>query len=198
MKRPSFQFYPVSARLTRQRRAPMLPIVAAKSATGIGVPTSHWPHRPLDRGFFVRVVQFPSYGRLDGGLFGGAGSQCGRYANAVQSPTLIGVGVGGVDLSCWSLIMAATCSLAAYCGTPEDLFVIRPDAEPGLPVDALLCALSRARAVLALASGQFNDPAAPSWSSEVISSALWSVEGDLAMAEQMIRFAWEGEKGGEA
>lgn len=91
--------------------------------------------------------------------------------------------------------MAATCSLAAYCGTPEDLFVIRPDAEPGLPVDALLCALSRARAVLSLAGGQFNDPAAQRWCDEVISSALWSVEGELALAERMVRYAWESECG---
>lgn len=181
-------------RLTRGRRSSILPSAGAKSPAGIGVPSHVWPHRPLDRGFFVRVVQHPSYGRLDGGLFGGAGVQACRYANAVQSPTLIGVGVGGGDLYVWSLIMAGTLSHAAYCGTPEELFTIRPEAEAGLPIDALLCALSRARAVLAIASGQFNDPAAPRWTDSIISSALWSVEGDLSLIEQMVRYGWETEE----
>lgn len=82
--------------------------VAAKSAIGIGVPYLSWPHRPQNvvRGFFVRAVQHPSYGRLDGGLFGGAGPQGSRYANAVQSPALIGVQAGGVDLIPRSRVMA--------------------------------------------------------------------------------------------
>lgn len=82
--------------------------VTAKSVTGIGVPSLLWSHRPQQNvsGFFVRAVQHPVYGRLDGGLFGGAGPQGSRYANAVQSPTLIGVRVGGADLIPWSLAMA--------------------------------------------------------------------------------------------
>ena len=90
--------------------------------------------------------------------------------------------------------MAGTLSHAAYCGTPEELFSIRPEAEAGLPIDALLCALSRARAVLAIASGQFNDPAAPRWTDSIIASALWSVEGDLSLIEQMVRYGWETEE----
>ena len=68
------------------------------------------------------------------------------------------------------------------------------EAEAGLPIDALLCALSRARAVLAIASGQFNDPAAPRSTDSIISSALWAVEGDLSLIEQMVRYGWETEE----
>lgn len=81
--------------------------VTANSVTGIGVPNPYRPHRPSNivDGFFVRAVQFPSFGRLDGGLFGGAGEPVGRYANAVQSPSLIGVRAGGFDLYRRSFIM---------------------------------------------------------------------------------------------
>ena len=82
----------------------------ANSGAGIGVPQLSRPHRPQNvvRGFFVRAVQHPSYGRLDGGLFGGAGPLGSRYANAVQSPALIGVQVGGLDLIPGSHFMAFT------------------------------------------------------------------------------------------
>lgn len=85
--------------------------------------------------------------------------------------------------------MANNAPATPYCGTPEDLFSIRSDVDPGLPVDALLCALSRARAVLSLASCQFTNPDTGRWCDGVISAALWSVEGDLALIEQMVEFA---------
>ena len=40
--------------------------------------------------------------------------------------------------------------------TPEDLLRVRPDAEKGIPIDAINAACERANAVLMLLSGQFD------------------------------------------
>lgn len=91
--------------------------------------------------------------------------------------------------------MANDSACLPFCGTPEDLFSIRPDAEPGLPVDALHCALARAQATLHMVMTQFDGTQEPTFSSEVICNALWGVEGNLQMIEQMVKFAWAAERG---
>lgn len=63
---------------------------------------------------------------------------------------------------------------------PEALFVIRPDAPPGIPVDAIDCAVGRARSVLMLLSSQFENLEEPcTFSNAVVCDALWTVEGIL-------------------
>lgn len=55
------------------------PVVAANSATGIGVPTRRRTHRHKS-GFFVSTARLYLYGWAVWGLFGGAGSYV-RHAN---------------------------------------------------------------------------------------------------------------------
>lgn len=177
-------------RLTDAAAPDYSPAVTAKSVIGIGVPQPHRPHRPQNvvRGFFVRVVQHPSYGRLDGGLFGGAGSLCGRYANAVQSPALIGVWVGGSDLTHRSHTMAASARPQLYPDTPEAFFCQPPNMEPDLPVDAINCQLGRTAATVALLMCQFDGTCESRLSDTHIVNALWGVQADLERLYEMVKF----------
>ena len=69
--------------------------------------------------------------------------------------------------------------------TPEDILIPSPDTPPGYPVDAILCALSRAEATLTLLTGQFNEDC-DRYSDEVLSSVVWSVRGDLGLIRTMV------------
>lgn len=80
-----------------------------------------------------------------------------------------------------------------YFGTPEDASVINPDLEPGLPIDAIDCALSRAEAVLTMLSHQFDGEECSRISDEVIANVLWSVRGDLQQFRKLTDFAWQSE-----
>lgn len=82
-----------------------------------------------------------------------------------------------------------------YVGTPEDLFAVRPDAPPGLPVDALHCAIARAEAVVLLLCNEFNgqNSDGPSLNNTHIAGALWSVEGYLAEIRAMVDHAYRTE-----
>nr|WP_286949083.1 hypothetical protein [Pseudomonas sp. UBA6718] len=88
------------------------------------------------------------------------------------------------------------------CSLPETMLTVAPGAEPGVPIDAITAACSRADAVLELLIGQFNDEANARFSDTVICNALWSVQGTL---EQVRALACYGDatsvpatrKGGE-
>ncbi len=166
--------------------------VTAKSVTGIGVPNSSWPHRPQDDcGFFVRAAQHPSFGRLGGGLFGGAGSHGDRYANAAQSPTLIGVAAGGLDNSSRSHTMTKPARPLKCPDTPENFFSPSSNLEPGLPIDAINCQISRTMAVVLLLASQFDGTSDARLADKHIANALWAVQGDLERLHALCKFGWE-------
>jgi hypothetical protein len=63
---------------------------------------------------------------------------------------------------------------------PEDLLCVSNDAEAGVPIDALTCALERANSVLLLLEDQF-DCDSPRLANHVIAAALWDVRGTLGL-----------------
>lgn len=63
---------------------------------------------------------------------------------------------------------------------PEDLLCVSPDAEAGLPIDAITCALDRADSVLMLLEDHL-DGDKPLLSNHVLSSVIWDVRGTLGL-----------------
>lgn len=63
---------------------------------------------------------------------------------------------------------------------PEDLLCVHNDAEAGVPIDALTCAVERANSVLLLLEDQF-DCDGPRLANHVIAAALWDVRGTLGL-----------------
>lgn len=55
--------------------------------------------------------------------------------------------------------MNTTKTIALGGAIPEQLLAVRPEAEPGMPVDDIEIACDQAIAVLYLLSGQFTQPA---------------------------------------
>lgn len=65
---------------------------------------------------------------------------------------------------------------------PEEVLVVAPRAEPGVPIDAITAACSRSEAVLELLMGQFNGAGhAEKLSENVIANILWDVQGNIAL-----------------
>lgn len=85
-------------------------------------------------------------------------------------------------------------SIETDFGTPEGVLIINPNLGPGLPIDAIDCALSRAEAVLVLLSQQFDGEECSRLADELIANVLWSVRGDLQQLRKLTKFAWESEK----
>ena len=75
--------------------------------------------------------------------------------------------------------------------TPEAVFVIHPGIGNEIPVDAIACAVSRARAVLCLVQNQLDEGDAPRINDRFVADALWAVSGIIAQIETMILNAWE-------
>ncbi|MEQ7918191.1 hypothetical protein ABQX22_03280 [Xanthomonas sp. WHRI 1810A] len=68
----------------------------------------------------------------------------------------------------------------------EDVLVVSPDIAPGYLADAILAEIMRAESVLLLISGQFSGDDDGQWSDQVMSSALWSVQGHLGILKTLI------------
>ncbi|MCO8165484.1 hypothetical protein NJC38_25435 [Pseudomonas sp. 21LCFQ010] len=73
-----------------------------------------------------------------------------------------------------------TCQFAL----PEHLLRVANDVEPGIPIDAITCAIDRADAVLCLLEDHF-DGDKPPLSSHIISSVLWDVRGTLGLIKTL-------------
>ena len=67
----------------------------------------------------------------------------------------------------------------AHC-QPEELLCVDRQAEAGIPIDAISCAIDRASAVLMLLEDQF-DSDGPRLNNHVIAAALWDVRGTLGL-----------------
>lgn len=93
-----------------------------------------------------------------------------------------------------------TTNMKARDGTnldlPENLLRVRPDAPAGTPVDAIDCSAARARAVLMLIMGQFESEDSQTFSNDVVSSALWAVEGMIEEMRVMANYAHDTERKG--
>ncbi len=68
----------------------------------------------------------------------------------------------------------------------EDVLVVAPDVAPGYLADAIIAEILRAEAVLLLISGQFNRNDDSRWSDQVMSSAVWSVQGHLGILKTLV------------
>ncbi|MGU0835135.1 hypothetical protein ACSEN6_22545 [Pseudomonas aeruginosa] len=62
---------------------------------------------------------------------------------------------------------------------PENLLVVRPDAAPGVPLDAINAACERAISVLYLLSGQFIGDPGERYADHVIANVIWDVQGTI-------------------
>jgi hypothetical protein len=74
--------------------------------------------------------------------------------------------------------------------TPESLFVIRPDAAPGLHFDALYCALTRAEGITdALATALADLEEGPTLDQRTMADLVWSLDGLITQAKAILRHA---------
>ncbi len=67
---------------------------------------------------------------------------------------------------------------------PEDLLVVTDNVDPGIPIDAISCAIIRADSVLALLEDQFVENRPP-LSSAIVAGILWDVRGTLALIKTL-------------
>lgn len=70
--------------------------------------------------------------------------------------------------------------------TPEALLTPSPAAPHLVPIDAALCTLQRARAVVSLLMAQCDPQAPQTVSRGTMTHALWDVMGHLEILEKMI------------
>ncbi|QNM98195.1 hypothetical protein [Chitinimonas koreensis] len=75
--------------------------------------------------------------------------------------------------------------------TPESLFTPSSAAPPGIPYDALVCALDRARAVLTLLSQQFDGGSCDRLGDEILALVVDDAMGNVKLARKMVEFAEE-------
>ena len=85
--------------------------------------------------------------------------------------------------------------MSEYNGTPETLFTIPGNVEPGYPLDAIECALSRADATLLLLSGQFDGAGAERLADDAIGNVLWAVRGEIGLLKKMVAHGYKTERG---
>ena len=67
---------------------------------------------------------------------------------------------------------------------PEDLLGVSNDAEAGIPIDAITCAIDRADSVLTLLEDHF-DSDKPRLANHVLASVIWDVRGTLGLIKTL-------------
>ncbi|MDX9665081.1 hypothetical protein QMK50_08860 [Pseudomonas sp. P5_152] len=67
---------------------------------------------------------------------------------------------------------------------PEDLLCVSQQAEAGIPIDAITCAIDRADSVLTLLEDHFDDDK-PRLSNHVLASVIWDVRGTLGLIKTL-------------
>lgn len=67
---------------------------------------------------------------------------------------------------------------------PEDLLSVGKEAEAGIPIDAITCAIDRANSVLMLLEDHL-DRDTPLLSNRVLSSVIWDVRGTLGLIKKL-------------
>lgn len=67
---------------------------------------------------------------------------------------------------------------------PEDLLGVSNNAEAGIPIDAITCAIDRADSVLTLLEDHF-DSDKPRLANHVLASVIWDVRGTLGLIKTL-------------
>lgn len=67
---------------------------------------------------------------------------------------------------------------------PEDLLCVSQQAEAGIPIDAITCAIDRADSVLTLLEDHF-DSDKPRLANHVLASVIWDVRGTLGLIKTL-------------
>ena len=75
-------------------------------------------------------------------------------------------------------------------GTPEELFVVHPDAPTDINIDVMGCCIERATGVLnaVICTGE-DDSENFSLSKKALLGALWAVEGELETMKALLEHA---------
>ena len=74
--------------------------------------------------------------------------------------------------------------------TPEGMLAIAPGVEAGFPIDAINAARIRARSVILLLQGEFEDNERRS-SDAVILGALWAIEGMIEQIGKLVDHGYQ-------
>jgi hypothetical protein len=67
---------------------------------------------------------------------------------------------------------------------PEDLLCVSKQAEAGIPIDAITCAIERADSVLTLLEDHF-DGDKPRLANHVLAAVIWDVRGTLGLIKTL-------------
>ena len=67
---------------------------------------------------------------------------------------------------------------------PEDLLCVSKEAQAGIPIDAITCAIDRADSVLTLLEDHF-DSDKPRLANHVLASVIWDVRGTLGLIKTL-------------
>ncbi|WP_416758168.1 hypothetical protein ACMGGD_03675 [Pseudomonas sp. BNK-6] len=70
------------------------------------------------------------------------------------------------------------------CALPEDLLCVSLNAEAGVPIDAITCAITRADSVLTLLEDHFESESSR-LANHVIAAILWDVRGTLGLIKTL-------------
>ncbi|MHC8408937.1 hypothetical protein ACYZTR_01875 [Pseudomonas sp. Hz4] len=73
---------------------------------------------------------------------------------------------------------------ALSCALPEDLLCVSMNAEAGVPIDAITCAIARADSVLTLLEDHFESESSR-LANHVIAAVLWDVRGTLGLIKTL-------------
>lgn len=73
---------------------------------------------------------------------------------------------------------------ALSCALPEDLLRVSMNAEAGVPIDAITCAIDRADSVLTLLEDHFENESSR-LANHVIAAVLWDVRGTLGLIKTL-------------
>jgi hypothetical protein len=73
---------------------------------------------------------------------------------------------------------------ALRCALPEDLLRVSMNAEAGVPIDAITCAIDRADSVLTLLEDHFESESSR-LANHVIAAVLWDVRGTLGLIKTL-------------
>lgn len=87
--------------------------------------------------------------------------------------------------------MAASARTQNCPDTPETFFSPAPDLEPGLPIDAINCQISRTMAIVLLLTSQFDGTTTGRLADKHITDALWAIQGDLERLHALCKYGWE-------
>ena len=68
---------------------------------------------------------------------------------------------------------------------PEDLLCVSKDAEAGVPIDAITCAIDRADSVLTLLEDHFESDRHHVWPITSSAAVLWDVRGTLGLIKTL-------------